>query len=53
MYNLDLSTAKELLKEANIDKNIILDGTNMPYAVKKYLQSKLKKGGYKSIKKYR
>lgn len=53
MYNLDLSTAKKLLKEANIDKNIILDGTNMPYVVKKYLQSKLKKGGYKSIKKYR
>ena len=47
MYNLDLSTAKELLKEANIDKNIILDGTNMPYLAKKYLKSKLKKGGYR------
>jgi len=52
MYNLDLSTAKELLKEANIDKNIILDGTNMNYLVKKYLKSQLKKGGYKSIKRY-
>ena len=47
MYNLDLSNAKELLKEANIDKNIILDGTNMPYLAKKYLKSKLKKGGYR------
>jgi len=48
IYNLDLSNAKELLKEANIDKNIILDGTNMNYLVKKYLKSKLKKGGYKN-----
>lgn len=53
MYNLDLSNAKELLKKANIDKNIILDGTNMNYFAKKYLKSKLKKGGYRSIKKYR